>query len=70
MLSVPLLKIAATTMQAIEHRAIEKGPNFRLGLFQNSGAGEGNRTLVCSLGSCRSTIELHPHGDMTQCCVK
>ena len=26
------------------------------------GAGEGNRTLVCSLGSCRSTIELHPHG--------
>ena len=26
-------------------------------------AGEGNRTLVCSLGSCRSTIELHPRGD-------
>src|SRR5258708_40256857 len=26
-----------------------------------SGAGEGNRTLVCSLGSCRSTIELRPH---------
>ena len=25
-----------------------------------NGAGEGNRTLVCSLGSCRSTIELHP----------
>src|SRR4249919_1738781 len=25
------------------------------------GAGEGNRTLVCSLGSCRSTIELRPH---------
>jgi hypothetical protein len=24
------------------------------------GAGEGNRTLVCSLGSCRSAIELHP----------
>src|SRR5882757_9379102 len=23
-------------------------------------AGEGNRTPVCSLGSCRSTIELHP----------
>src|ERR1700710_1406285 len=23
-------------------------------------AGEGNRTLVCSLGSCRSTIELRP----------
>ena len=27
---------------------------------ENTGAGEGNRTLVCSLGSCRSTIELHP----------
>jgi hypothetical protein len=25
------------------------------------GAGEGNRTLVCSLGSCRSAIELRPH---------
>ena len=24
------------------------------------GAGGGNRTLVCSLGSCRSTIELRP----------
>src|SRR5438105_6648382 len=24
-------------------------------------AGEGNRTPVCSLGSCRSAIELHPH---------
>ena len=26
----------------------------------NFGAGEGNRTLVLSLGSFRSTIELHP----------
>ncbi len=26
----------------------------------STGAGEGNRTLVCSLGSCRSTIELRP----------
>ena len=25
-----------------------------------NGAGEGNRTLVSSLGSWRSTIELHP----------
>ena len=25
-------------------------------------AGEGNRTPVCSLGSCRSAIELHPRG--------
>ena len=28
--------------------------------FLRAGAGEGNRTLVCSLGSCRSTIELRP----------
>ena len=26
----------------------------------DAGAGEGNRTLVCSLGSCRSAIELRP----------
>lgn len=26
------------------------------------GASEGNRTLVLSLGSFRSTIELHSHG--------
>ena len=28
--------------------------------LERIGAGEGNRTLVCSLGSCRSTIELRP----------
>src|SRR5258706_5915136 len=27
---------------------------------KKTGAGDGNRTHVCSLGSCRSTIELHP----------
>ena len=27
---------------------------------RKAGAGEGNRTLVVSLGSCCSTIELHP----------
>src|SRR5947209_2063389 len=32
-------------------------------IFIGKSAGEGNRTLVCSLGSCRSTIELHPHAD-------
>ena len=37
------------------------GPGFR------AGAGEGNRTLVCSLGSCRSTIELHPRGGGSRC---
>jgi hypothetical protein len=32
-------------------------------LLEGRGAGEGNRTLVCSLGSCRSAIELHPRAD-------
>ena len=31
-------------------------------------AGEGNRTLVCSLGSCRSTIELHPREPVADSC--
>ena len=30
------------------------------------GAGEGNRTLVVSLGSFCSTIELHPHSSRRQ----
>ena len=32
-------------------------------LLRDGSAGEGNRTPVCSLGSCRSTIELHPRRD-------
>jgi hypothetical protein len=32
-------------------------------VFIGKRAGEGNRTPVCSLGSCRSTIELHPRRD-------
>jgi hypothetical protein len=35
-------------------------PNRKL-KSSSIGAGEGNRTLVCSLGSCRSAIELRPH---------
>src|SRR6185369_6017556 len=37
-------------------------PKYQLGHRKRTkaGAGEGNRTLVCSLGSCRSTIELRP----------
>ena len=31
-----------------------------ISLIWRNGAGEGNRTLVSSLGSCSSTIELHP----------
>ena len=26
-----------------------------------NGAGEGSRTLICSLEGCRSAVELHPH---------
>src|SRR6267154_1907255 len=39
-----------------------RGPVGLTALASNrqDGAGEGNRTLVCSLGSCRSTIELRP----------
>src|ERR1043166_2073853 len=34
--------------------------NFATARKRMAGAGEGNRTPVCSLGSCRSAIELHP----------
>jgi hypothetical protein len=33
-------------------------------------AGEGNRTLVSSLGSWRSTIELHPQNEEVKVMVK
>ena len=32
----------------------------RQACLEEDGAGERDRTVVCSLGSCRSTIELHP----------
>ena len=35
-------------------------------MYAVSGAGEGNRTLVFSLGSCCSTIELHPQTAWTR----
>ena len=38
------------------------GESQRAG-FEAVGAGEGNRTLVISLGSYSSTIELHPRED-------
>jgi hypothetical protein len=38
-------------------RSYEIAASFK---WSGIGAGEGNRTLVCSLGSCRSTIELRP----------
>ena len=37
-------------------------PNRRV-----NGAGEGNRTLTKSLGSSRSTIELHPQNQQLPC---
>lgn len=36
-----------------------------MGKLRGHGAGDGNRTHVCSLGSCRSTIELHPPEGVT-----
>ena len=42
----------------IDHFDIQKGVFSPVSI--GNSAGEGNRTLVCSLGSCRSAIELHP----------
>ena len=36
---------------------------------EKTGAGDGNRTHVSSLGSCSSTIELHPRGLLILFCV-
>ena len=44
-------------------RTILPLPFLRCKLLNYKQAGEGNRTLVCSLGSCRSTIELHPQSN-------
>jgi len=38
-------------------------------VIENSGAGEGNRTLVSSLENCRSTIELRPRDNLKQLTV-
>ena len=54
------------TLTRMHHTVnMPKGLYFRGRCHDNgggNGAGEGDRTLVCSLGSCRSTIELHPRG--------
>jgi hypothetical protein len=42
-------------------QCVDRPPRKALVVLQKGfGAGEGNRTLVCSLGSCRSAIELRP----------
>ncbi len=41
--------------------ALATGKEVPSSMYAGGGAGEGNRTLVFSLGSCCSTIELHPH---------
>ena len=43
------------------HRSQNSAAKPFSGFELRIGAGDGNRTHVCSLGSCRSTIELHPH---------
>lgn len=40
----------------------ERGTTKGRAFFGKVGAGEGNRTLVVSLGSFCSAIELHPQG--------
>jgi hypothetical protein len=52
-----MLWLNAACWQRLE---AERGADLFLSLPLSAGAGEGNRTLVCSLGSCRSTIELRP----------
>jgi hypothetical protein len=59
-----------TTEQLKAVKQLLSSPTFTRGCLRgawkrsknwlSAGAGEGNRTLVCSLGSCRSTIELRP----------
>src|SRR3970040_2536744 len=44
--------------QSRRQRSIRPGRQIRD--RAKNGAGERDRTVVCSLGSCRSTIELHP----------
>jgi hypothetical protein len=44
--------------------------NYEDEKWLSAGAGEGNRTLVCSLGSCRSTIELRPRRLLAQLHIK
>ena len=46
-------------------RALTAAYEAFLGRAAEDGAGDGNRTHVSSLGSCSSTIELHPPGPST-----
>ena len=49
--------IATTrTGRPVRFRYCVSSPHCGGGVHLGIGAGEGNRTLVCSLGSCRSTI--------------
>ena len=51
-------------LQRLVLRSSATGPSKQLRLTrfgrERDGAGDGNRTHVCSLEGCRSTIELHP----------
>src|SRR5258708_40363664 len=44
----------------LAHSRSQKSRIWLVRRSRKFGAGEGNRTLVCSLGSCRSAIELRP----------
>ena len=55
-----------------DSRVVAQSDIGRLGETRQPGAGEGNRTLVVSLGSFCSTIELHPRSriDSTADCAR
>jgi hypothetical protein len=59
----PRVNVEEQTLQALpcpDRRSRDTRSAWAPYYLKRPGAGEGNRTLVCSLGSCRSTIELHP----------
>src|SRR5947209_4099946 len=49
-----------------EHKPVKLPVKLTAEFQLSIGAGEGNRTLVCSLGSCRSAIELRPRTPIFQ----
>src|SRR5438105_2107497 len=57
-LTSSLLLLPRNTLSRRQDRPVQ--------LSFGAGAGEGNRTLVCSLGSCRSTIELRPRSQLLE----
>jgi hypothetical protein len=62
---MPALRRSAKGLQASTgfRSSVRQQASHTLALSKWGGAGEGNRTLVVSLGSFCSAIELHPRGN-------